>query len=308
MAEKAILMGPFVGEFFWEFFRFAPMLPFFQKKKYPGKNIKYIILSREERFDIYGKKADILVPLRVKGDYNVVMPECFRLTNYPLDEYYKLVSDFKRKYEQRFQIVDHIVPDVTKGQYLHKTQFSQQNMIFEYEPRDENYRLVKSYLPTDKPLVVISSRFRRGFRRNWPHWQIFFDKLWENEGLRKDFNFIICGKPGEYIPDKYDRFYDMNKIVLGEASSLVGLLMCIMENTFFTFGSQSAIPNISLLYGVEALEFGDQKSYHTKTYNIKHTPVTFLESVGFNIEPDFIFGHFENLLYQKLRREKDGKK
>jgi len=307
--EKAILMGPFVGEFFWEFFRFAPMLPFLQKKKYLNKDMKYIIFTREERFDIYGRKADIIVPLKLKGDYDVMHPECFRLTNYPLDEYYKLVSDFRKKYEQRFQIVDHIVTDVTKGQFINKNQFSKQNMIFEYEPREENYRSVKAYLSSDnKPLVVISSRFRSGFKRNWPYWQIFFDKLWENEGLRRDFNFIICGKPGEYIPDKYNRYYDMNKIPLGPASSLVGLLMCIMENAFFTFGSQSAIPNISLLYGVEALEFGNEKAYHTKTYNIKNTPVTFLESVNFDIEPDFVFGHLENLLYQKLRREKNGKK
>ena len=306
--KKAILMGPFVGEFFWEFFRFAPMLPLLQQQKYPNKDIKYIIFTRPERFDIYGKKASILVPLRLNGDYAVMHPECFRLTNYPMEEYSKLVSDFRKKYEQRFQIVDHIIPNITKKFFLHKTQFSQNKMIFEYEPRDENYRLVACYLPKDKPLVVISSRFRSGFRRNWPHWQIFFDKLWENESLRKDFNFIICGKPGEYVPDKYDRFYDMNKIVLGESSSIVGLLMTIMKSAFFTFGSQSAIPNISLLYGVEALEFGNEKDSHTKTYNIKHTPVTFLENVNFDIEPDFIFGHLENLLYQKLRREKNGKK
>jgi hypothetical protein len=284
------------------------MLPFLQKKKYPNKDIKYVIFTREERFDIYGRKADIIVPLRIKGDYDVVHPECFRLTNYPLDEYYKLVSDFRKKYEQRFQIVDHIVPDVKKAMFLNKNQFSQKNMLFEYEPREENYRLVKAYLPTDKPLVVLAPRFRKGFKRNWADWRIFYDLLWENSGLRKDFNFILCGKPGEYIPDDRDRYYDMNKIVLGSSSSIVGLLMCIMENAFFTFGSQSAIPNISLLYGVEALQFGNEKNYHTKTYNVKGTPVTFLESINFNIEPSFALAHLENLLYEKIRREKNGKK
>lgn len=305
--EKAILFGPFVGEFFWEFFRFAPMLPFLQKIKYPNQTIKYIILTREERFDIYGKKASIFVPLRIQDDYKIMQPECFRLINYPIEEYYKLTRDFRTKYEQRYRIIDHFVPNVAKGHFVNKNQFPQKNMLFEYEPREENYFLMESYLPKDKPLVILASRFRKGFKRNWPYWKEFYDLLWEHETLTKNFNFIICGKPGEYIPDHRDRFYDMNKVIPGSGSSLVGLLLVVIKNAFFTFGSQSAIPNISLLFGVEALEFGNEKQYHTKTYNIKRTPVTFLDSNNFDVEPKLIMDHLENLLYEKLRREQNGK-
>lgn len=306
--ERAILFGPFVGEFFWEFFRFAPMLPYFKKVKYAKQDIKYVVFTREERFDIYGKNASIFVPLRIEGDYTVKQPECFRLINQPLEEYQKLTSDFRKKYEKRFDIVNHFVPNVSKGYFVNKNQFPTKQMLYEYEPRDENFILMNEYLPKDKPLVVLAPRFRKGFKRNWPYWGEFYDLLWEHETLKKNFNFIICGKPGEYVPDKRDRYYDMNKVTPGLGSSTVGLLMVVIKNAFFTFGSQSAIPNISLLFGVEALEFGNEKAYHTKTYNIHRTPVTFLDSNNFDVEPKLALAHLENLLYEKIRRESNGKK
>ena len=61
--EDAILMGPFVGELYWEAGRFAPMLPkmYQHDRKNKIQHPKYIILTRQDRFDLYGKFADILV-------------------------------------------------------------------------------------------------------------------------------------------------------------------------------------------------------------------------------------------------------
>jgi hypothetical protein len=75
--------------------------------------------------------------------------------------------------------------------------------------------------------------------------------------------------------------------------------LVILEKSIFTFGSQSAIPNISLLYGVEVLEFGCQKRLHTMTYNVNKTPITFIENKGYNIAPRKIFKKFKNLLLRK---------
>ena len=75
----AVLFGPFVGELYWEAGRFAPMLPYYREQYKNKKNVKFIVLTREDRFDLYGKYADILVPLRVPGDEEKKTPECFRL-------------------------------------------------------------------------------------------------------------------------------------------------------------------------------------------------------------------------------------
>lgn len=298
--EDAVLLGPFVGEMYWEAGRFAPMLPFFKIKKYRKQKPKFIILTRPERFDLYGRYADILVPMKINGDYSNLTPECFRLIGYPKPEVDRQAKIFRKKYRNRFNILEHIYPNVAKGSFVNKNQFPQRHMIHKYKPRVQNYEIVNEFLPkNDKPNVIISPRFRKGFKRNWNKWPEFFDKLYEDQGLMDSFNFIICGKEGEYIPDPKHRFYDMNDMTVGDKSSLIGLLLVLMEKAVFTVGSQSAIPNISLLYNVEVLEFGCQRNLHTKTYNIKNTPITFLDDKKYNIEVPKLYKNFRRLLMKK---------
>jgi len=305
--EDAVLMGPFVGELYWECGRFAPMLPFMRSKKYKKRNVKYIIYTREERFDLYGKFASILVPLRIDGDYvGKKQPNCFRLNGLNPEEYEEISKKFRKKYEVKYNIMEHIYPNVKKGFFDRKHQYDRQRMVFKFAPRENNYNLVDAYLPKDKPIVVISPRFRIGFRRNWIHWQSFYDMLYEDKDLNEFYNFIICGKVNEYVPDKYDRFLDMNKIKLNGSSSLVGILLVIMEKAFFTFGSQSAIPNISLLYKVPVLEFGCQKSLHTKTYNVHNTSIVFIDDCKYDIEPKKIYENFKKILNRKKGEIKNG--
>jgi hypothetical protein len=81
--KDAVLMGPFVGEFYWEAGRFAPMLPAMRARQYKKRDVKYIVLTREERFDLYGKYADILNTIeKLKEIMYSKMPECFRLVGF----------------------------------------------------------------------------------------------------------------------------------------------------------------------------------------------------------------------------------
>ena len=121
--KDAILMGPFVGELYWECGRFAPMLPKF-KSTYKKKDVDYIVLTREERFDLYGKFADILVPLRIPGDYENKTPECFRLQGFKLGKYEELAQEFKNKYKGRYNILRHVYPNIKKPQFANKNSFS----------------------------------------------------------------------------------------------------------------------------------------------------------------------------------------
>ena len=305
--QRAVLMGPFVGELYWEAGRFAPMLPHMIMNQYKGQDIKYIVLTRQERFDLYGKYVDILVPLRVNGDYEQRRPECFRLIGLRPEKYKKIAEKFKAKYAKRYKIIKHIYPDVKKPAFTNKNQFHKNQMLHSFKPRQENYDLVNEYLPNDgKPLVVLAPRFREGFKRNWNKWDQFYDLLGKETALLNSFNFIVCGKKGEYKPDKKARFFDMNEIKLGDNSSLVGLLLVILEKAFFTFGSQSAIPNLSLLHKVDVLEFGCQKNLHTRTYNITKTPITFFDNKKYDIDPQFILNKFRKLLNSKKEKLRNG--
>ena len=303
--DNAILFGPFVGELYWEAGRFAPMLPkMYQNNRKSNKpHPKYIVLTREDRFDLYGKFADILVPLRIPGDYQQKYPECFRLVGFSEIDYQKIAREFKKKYSEKYNIIRHVYPDIRKGKFVQKNQFPQSEMKFTFKPRQQNYDIVNEYLPTDKPLVVLAPRYRKGFKRNWKQWPEFYDMLAKDNTLMRDFNFIICGKQGEYVPDPKKRFLDINDMTVGKKSSLVGLLLAILERAFFTFGSQSAIPNLALLHKVDVLEFGCQKMYHTRTYNIHNSPITFIVDKRYNIPPVQIFPKFKDLLYKKRRKE-----
>jgi len=299
--QNVVLMGPFVGEFYWEAGRFAPMLPAMRAREYKGRDVKYIIYTRPERFDLYGKYADILVPLRIEGDYDTKMPECFRLIRFSKESVDKLARKFNAKYNNgKCNILKHIYPNVAKGKFVNKNQFPRKKMLFKFNPRDENYTLVDQFLPkNNKKNVVLAPRFRKGFKRNWKRWPEFYDMLAADKRLNDAYNFIICGKKGEYVPDEKNRFLDMTNIEMSANSSLVGILLVILEKSIFTFGSQSAIPNISLLRGVEVLVFGCQKRLHTITYNVKNTPITFIENRKYNIEPKLIFKRFKNNLLKK---------
>lgn len=304
--KDAVLLGPFIGEFYWEAGRFAPILPQLISRKYVNRPITYIVYTRPERFDLYGKRADIFVPLRIEGDYTTFLPECYRLIKYSERNYQQLIDVFKDKYSKQYNIVEHIYPDISKSCYCKKDQYKKMDMIFDYSPRRENYNLVEEYLPkNDKFNVIISSRFRDGFRRNWNKWPEFFNLVYNDPFMMRNFNFIVCGKPGEYIPDPKHRFYDMNDIKLGSNSSLAGLLLVILEKSIFTIGSQSAIPNISLLKGVDVLEFGCQKLVHTRTYNPRNTPITFIENMLYNIDPRELFDEFKKLLKEKKGKLKN---
>jgi len=308
---KAVLLGPCVGEMGWESMRFAPMLPYLKLKKYKNKDITFIVLTREDRFDLYGQYADVLVPLKIEGDYIDCLPNCFRLEGLTNNNYDNIANCFFNRYSKKFNIIEHLHPNIKGKHFLRKNQYSTKHMRFVFSPRKENQILFDNYVPKDKPLVVISPRYRDHSkharyksiaRRNWPHWEKFFDTLYDHKTLMNDFNFILCGKSGEYIPDKKNRFYDINKIEVNEQSSLVGLLLVAIQRAVFTVSSQSAIPNISLLLGTPVLEWGHQKKLHESVYNVKKTKIQFLEDKKYNIPVSTIIKNLE----QQLKRRKNG--
>ena len=188
--ENAILIGPNCGEMGWELQRFAPILPYLRKKKYKKKPIKYIILTRQERFDLYGQYADILVPLNIPGDYEKFMPNCFRLDNFPVEEYEKIANNFYNKYSERFNIINHIYPKIKGKLFLKKNQFPQSEMLFDYKPRKKNYVLIDEYIQTTKPIIVLAPRYRNNKydpksikRRNWPYWNELYNMIVDSELL-----------------------------------------------------------------------------------------------------------------------------
>lgn len=300
--EKAILMGPFTGELGWEFMRFSAMLPYYYKQ-YHKQNIKFIIMTRPDRFDLYGQYADIFVPLRIKGDGTKLKADCFRLMGFSTSEYMSLVKRFKKQYKKRYDIIEHIYPKWENKQFARKRQFSPNKMIFKWKPRIENKILIDSYIPNDKPLVVLAPRFRKGVRRNWNGWQSFFDLIGSNKDLMKKYNFVICGKNPDCVNDNKNRFYDINNIELNSDISTIGLTIECIKRSTLVIGSQSAIPNMAMFLNTESLMWGHQSHLHKVTYNLKKTPVHFIEDMHYNVDPNIIFNKMIKLLKKRKHNE-----
>ena len=294
MKPSAVLFGPFTGEMYWEFGRFVPHFIWKRKKEYKNGDVKFIVLTKPENFDMYGTYADILVPLKLK-DESKYKPNCFRSDNLKTEDYFSIINLFKNQFSPRYNILEMIYPDISKRQYSNRNQYPKEKMSYDYSPRKSNKQLIEQNID-NKPIVILAPRYREGFKRNWPHWNKLYDLIYENKKLINNYNFVICGKYPDYIPDSKDRFFDINKIKQNINTSLIGLTMECMKKSVLTIGSQSAIPNISLLFGIKALEWGHQKHLHTITYNIRKTKVTFIEDMKYNINPESIYHEIEKNL------------
>jgi len=299
--EKVLLAGPIVSELWWEFERFAPYV-FWKKKeleKVYGK-ITLVCLTRPDRFDIYGMNCDILVPLNIEGDGTTYKQDCFRLSNFPASAYIKLIEDFKSSYLD-YEILDHVYPKIDDRQFCNKYQFPKDKKVYDLAPRKSNKEVLEKYLVKEKPIVTIAPRFRKGFPRNWPYWQRFYDMVISNSFFKK-YQFVICGKSPDYVPDKQNRFLDVNTINLVRDCSLIGVTIELLKKSILTVGSQSGIPNISLLLGTPALQWGNQKYLHIVEYNVRKTPVTYLDDVNYKIEPQNVVLELQRILLEKEKK------
>jgi len=150
--RKVTLVGPFVGELFWELFRFAPFIINF-KKENPEKII--IVFTRPERFDLYGKYVNVLVPLRIKGD-RIEDQECFRLSSFEKGLYSSLATFFMDSYKKQFTIENHFYPDCG-WRYNLKWQFPRDKMNYDFQPRKENYDIVEKLVGEFKKIVLVKN-------------------------------------------------------------------------------------------------------------------------------------------------------
>lgn len=160
MREKpksdAYLFGPFIGELSWEFFRFAPHA-IYLKKLNPSASL--IVLTRPERFDLYGRYSDILVPLNLKlQKYHI--EECFRLRNYS-EENYKFISQyFFDRYRNKYNILGHFYPDIG-WRYNVKWQYSNNMMDYDFRPREENKIIVNTILKNLKNIIYFDNNVEK---------------------------------------------------------------------------------------------------------------------------------------------------
>lgn len=283
-----------VGELFWEIGRFVPHILWLKQNIY--KDSKFIVMTYPDRYDAYGTYADTFVPITI--DKKKHREDCFRLDDFSLEKYEELANSFKLHFSKQFNIKKLIYPVIKDKIFMDKNQFPKDKMSYDYKPRKKNLEIVNS-LKDGRPIIIIAPRFRANIdKRNWNNWNEFYDLVC-NSKLNEKYQIVLCGKKGDYIPDKKNRFLDINNIEKDKDISLIGLTIEFLRAAKITIGSQSAIPNLSLLLKTPAIEWGNQRQLHTADYNVKNTPVYFYDDEKFNLPASFILNETKKILGEK---------
>jgi hypothetical protein len=227
--EQAFLFGPFVGSLSWEMYRFAPYA-IFLKKKEPG--VKLVVITRVERFDLYGQYADILVPLKLRGEESYIQ-NCFTLERISLETYNLIRSSFLRQYKNRFLIRNIFYPDISGFRFKIKWQFPRDKMDYDFRPRYSNEEFVQKM--NRKP--------------------VFVDLSWLKKQKEKDL-VLSCLSKFDFI--NYD---DLQKISFSERTSLLGCVIELLRETKVVVGNlNSPISHLSILLGVKLVSIDDEMS------------------------------------------------
>lgn len=226
MSKKyAFLFGPFIGSLGWEMYRFAPYAIYLKKKE---PDVDLVVLTRPERFDLYGQYADILVPLRMKGEENY-RQRCFKLDEFPQRTYDSIKISFLNNYKDRYKIKDMFCPDISNYKFRVRWQFPRSEMDYDFKPRLSNEKIVNN-------LKIASA---------------FVDLSWLKEQSSKE---VVLKSLSKIDFTNYENL----EVKLDKNSSLLGCVIEIIKRVKVTVGNlNSSISHLSILLKTKLVSLDD---------------------------------------------------
>lgn len=225
--KYAFLFGPFIGSLGWEMYRFAPYAIYLKKKE---PDVKLVVLTRPERFDLYGQYADVLVPLRLEKE-EYYQQKCFNLKEFPQRTYNSMKTSFINKYKDKYKIKDMFCPNISIHNFSIKWQFPRSKMDYDFRPRLSNKKIVNNIKRTPA----------------------FVDLSWLKEQSSKD----VVLKSLIYNKIDFTNYEDL-KMKLDENSSLLGCVIEIIKRAKVTVGNlNSSISHLSLLLKTKLVSLDD---------------------------------------------------
>lgn len=220
--KDAYLVGPFIGELHWECYRFAPYAIHLKKN---SPKTKLVVFTRPSRFDLYGKYADIFVPLVLKRE-QLYEQRFFNLIDFDSRYYGSLIRFFRKKYRHRFEVKGHFFPDIDVWRHKVKWQFPRDLMDYDFKPRSENEKILSEYMLDSSNCNYVVSEFSDDVSR---------------------YNTV-------FVPD----FKDFCTNNITNKSSLVGCLINLLRGADFLVGNlQSFTSKLALLLGTPVISVNE---------------------------------------------------
>lgn len=235
--KSAFLFGPFIGSLSWELYRFSPYAIFI-KKKYP--DYKLIVLTREDRFDLYGQYADILIPLRLNHD-SLEKQLFFKLKNFSIHEYHKISKQFRHSYSKRFNLKGHFFPDISDYRYKLHWQFPRMNMLYNFCPRRKNREIIKNTF-RKTPLIIFPP-----YNTDLMH---KISTCAKKNKIEKKYIFITYDDFG-------NDFYNINRLQIHKGTSILGYTIELIKKSRLVIGPKSYLTHLSVLMNKPLVTWGD---------------------------------------------------
>ena len=228
--KSAILFGPFIGSLEWELYRFAPHVNYLSKET---SKHKIIVLTRQERFDLYGQYANILVPLRIGSKDIEEYQERYSLKTIDPKVYKSIGLFFYNKYKSRYKISHHIYPTIENSMHLLKWQNLRHQMNYNFKPRNKNVELVKNI---NKDVFLDLSNVDSDEKK------MYIFNILDNF----DYSFIDS--------DEVDK-----KVDVEVDSSKLGCTICLIKKCKFVIGNiESPISHLAILLKKPLISFGSK--------------------------------------------------
>jgi len=245
--EEAYLFGPFIGELYWECYRFAPYAIHLKKL---NPDVKLIVFTRPSRFDLYGKYTDIFVPMNFVEE--LYKQSGFNLLNFDPKIYISTMSFFRKKYKTRFEIKGCFFPDLDGWRSKVKWQFPRDLMDYDFQPRNKNIEIVNDYI-FDSSSYVVSD---------------IVDYV-------NDYKCVDVEKFRAYCKDK-----------IGTKASFVGCLICLIRDAEFVVSNlKSFVGKLALLLKIPVISIEESLSSDSiKIINPFNTPVINCRNVEEGVE------------------------
>lgn len=237
--ESIFLFGPFIGSLSWEFYRFVPYM-IYLKKIHP--KYKFAVLTREERFDLYGEHSNYFIPLKIEHD-DIKKQIYFTLKDYNINNYKILIKRLQLTYKDRFIIEGHCFPDISEYRYKIRWQFPRSKMIYDFKPRIENYNVITKYFK--KKCILFTPPYNIEFIKN-------IENIIIKNKLNKEYDFVTFDNLNLEI---FKNIYDLE---INNNVSYLGYIIEIIKKSKFIIGPKSDFTHLSLLLKKEIYCWGNK--------------------------------------------------
>lgn len=228
--DCAYLVGPFIGELYWEMYRFAPYIIHLKKE---NPKCKFIVFTRPSRFDLYGNYADILVPLILKYEKEENQ-NAFGIEKFEEYKFNALKDFYYKKYRKRYNIIEHIFPYVVTWRKKIKWQFPRDKMDYDFRPRKKNYSTMEKLFDSTATVFVDSK-----------------DSDMRHRLLQRKYNPVMKHWMKDVVRDK-----NGNKI------SYIGCLIILLRDCKFVVANmKSTIAKLALLLKIPVISINEKMSY-----------------------------------------------